>query len=573
MIFSTDSFVRGGARVSRLLCYLCLLVVITATGCDNTSRRVPGRAAIASADPLATAAGMEIIAAGGNAFDAAVAVAATLGVVEPASSGFGGGGFFLLYVAGDDEYRFIDAREAAPQAASRDMYLDLNGKPVPGASMEGGLAAGIPGQPAGLVYLTENFGRLPLAESLQPAIRNAKAGFAITPRALLGLKFRNKTLQQSAPFSAVFYPGGNQPQPGDLIVQEDLARTIERFAAGGKDGFYGGETARLLVDAVSAANGLWTMEDLADYKIIEREPIYFDYNGMHVVSAPPPSSGGVVLAQMMNFLSTYDLESVSTAQQTHYMIEAMKLAYRDRAVYLGDPDFTAMPLDVLLTQRYMEVQRGLIKDDEATPSSALPGIEPDGSEGTQTTHFSIIDKDGNRVAATVTINTWYGAGFMAAGTGVILNNEMDDFSIKRGVPNEFGLIGDEANSVAANKRPLSSMSPSFLESDRGIAVVGTPGGSRIITMVLQAALAWHEGASAEEMVSAKRFHHQYWPDVVNYEPGAINESDLEALAAMGHMLSPSKRPYGNMNVVTWDYATDEINSATDPRGEGEGRVY
>jgi gamma-glutamyltranspeptidase/glutathione hydrolase len=221
----------------------------------------------------------------------------------------------------------------------------------------------------------------------------------------------------------------------------------------------------------------------------------------------------------------------------------------------------------------MEVQRGLILDNKATPSAQLPGIEPDMSEGSQTTHFSVIDKDGNRVAGTITINTWYGAGFMPPGTGVILNNEMDDFAIKRGVPNEFGLIGDEANSVAPGKRPLSSMSPSFLESDRGVAIVGTPGGSRIITMVMQAALAWQQGADAEEMVSAKRFHHQYWPDVVNYEPGAISDADIEELSSMGHNLSPARRPYGNMNIVTWDYATNEVQSATDPRGEGEGRVY
>lgn len=558
---------------SRLLLALTVILALLGMGCDQPPDRVPGKAAIASADPLATAAGMEILAAGGNAFDAAVAVAATLGVVEPASSGLGGGGFYLLYVAAKDEYRFIDARETAPAASTRSMYLDAAGNPVPRASMEGGLSGGIPGQPAGLAYLAENFGNLTLSDSLQPAIRNAKAGFKITPRAILGLKFRSKTLQQSAPFAAVFYPDGDLPEAGDLIVQEDLARTLERFAADGLNGFYSGETASLLVDSVRGAGGIWSLEDLAAYKVVERAPIQFDYNGMRVISAPPPSSGGVVLAQIMNFLAAYPMAELTAAQQTHYLIEAMKLAYRDRAVYLGDPDFVSMPLDVLLTKRYMDVQRGLIQDDVATPSSALPGIEPDGSSGTQTTHFSVLDKEGNRVAGTITINTWYGAGFMAQGTGVIINNEMDDFSIKRGVPNEFGLIGDESNAVAANKRPLSSMSPSFLESERGIAVLGTPGGSRIITMVLQAALAWHEGASAQEMVSAKRFHHQYWPDVVNYESGAISEADIEQLESMGHKFSPARRPYGNMNVITWDYATNEVQSASDPRGEGEGRVY
>jgi gamma-glutamyltranspeptidase/glutathione hydrolase len=535
--------------------------------------QVPGKAAIASADPLATQAGMEVLAAGGNAFDAAVAVAGALGVVEPAASGLGGGGFFLLYLAAEDEYRFIDAREVAPAAASRNMYLDDNGNPVPRASTDGPLAAGIPGEPAGLAYLAEQFGVLPLSDSLEPAIRYAEEGFAITPRALIGLRFRKKSLLGSAAFAAVFYPDGQLPVEGDLIVQPDLAATYKRFAAKGNDGFYKGETAQLLVDGVRDAGGIWSLQDLATYKVVEREPTIFEYNGMRVVSAPPPSSGGIVLAQMLAFLSAYPLDELSVAQQAHYEVEAMRLAYRDRAVYMGDPDFVSIPVDTLLSEDYLQAHRQVVMSDRATPSSSLEGIDTDGSEGSQTTHFSVLDKAGNRVAATITVNTWYGAGFIPPGTGVILNNEMDDFAIKKGVPNEFGLIGDEANSVAPGKRPLSSMSPSFLESDRGIAIVGTPGGSRIITMVLQAALAWGKGASAEEMVSQKRFHHQYLPDVVNYEPGAFSAADIEQLESMGHSLAESRRPFGNMNVVTWDYATNSVRSATDPRGEGEGRVY
>jgi gamma-glutamyltranspeptidase/glutathione hydrolase len=535
--------------------------------------RVPGKAAIASADPLATKAGMEVLAAGGNAFDAAVAVAGALGVVEPAASGLGGGGFFLLYLAAEDEYKFIDARETAPAAATRNMYLDENSNPVHRASMDGPLAAGIPGEPAGLAYLAENFGDLPLSVSLAPAIRYAEEGFAITPRALLGLRFRKETLLNSPAFAAVFYPGGELPAEGDLIVQPDLATTYKRFADKGHEGFYTGETAQLLIDGVLAAGGIWSLEDLATYKVVERVPTIFEYNGMRVVSAPPPSSGGVALAQMFKFLSAYPLDNLSMAQQTHYEIEAMRLAYRDRAVYMGDPDFVAMPVDRLLSEDYLQAHRQKVTSDRAMASSSLEGIDTDRSEGSQTTHFSVLDGSGNRVSATITVNTWYGAGFIAPGTGVVLNNEMDDFSIKKGVPNEFGLIGDEANSIAAGKRPLSSMSPSFLESDQGMAIVGTPGGSRIITMVLQAARAWENGASAEEMVSRKRFHHQYLPDVVTYEPGALSAADIEKLQAMGHTLSESRRPFGNMNVVTWEYATNEVRSATDPRGEGEGRVY
>ena len=541
--------------------------------CDAPARKSPGKAAIASADPLATAAGMEVLAAGGNAFDAAVAVAGALGVVEPAASGLGGGGFFLLYLAADDEYRFIDAREVAPAEASRNMYLDEKDNPIKRASMDGPLAAGIPGEPAGLAYLAENFGNLPLSVTLAPAIRYAEEGFTISPRALLGLRFRKKTLLASPAFAAVFYPDGKLPVEGDLIIQSDLANTYKRFAKTGKDGFYRGETAHLLVDGVRNAGGIWNLADLENYKVVERVPTIFEYNGIRVVSAPPPSSGGIALAQMFNFLSAYPLDELSVAQQIHYEIEAMRLAYRDRAVYMGDPDFVAIPVDRLLSEDYLQGHRQKVASDQALASSSLEGIDTDGSEGRQTTHFSVLDRAGNRVSATITVNTWYGAGFIAPGTGVVLNNEMDDFSIKKGVPNEFGLIGDEANSIAAGKRPLSSMSPSFLESDRGMAIIGTPGGSRIITMVLQAALAWERGASAEEMVSQKRFHHQYLPDVVNYEPDVFSATDIETLQAMGHKLSESRRPFGNMNVVTWDYSTNEVRSATDPRGEGEGRVY
>ncbi len=558
-------------RLRPLLIAAALLGLLT--GCADAERRTPGKAAIASADPLATAAGMEVLQAGGNAFDAAVAVASSLGVVEPAGSGMGGGGFFLLYVAAEDEYRFIDARETAPAAASKNMYLDAEGNPVRQASTSGSLAAGIPGQPAGLVHVAENFGRLPLSESLAPAIRYAREGYPITARGLLGLRFRKSSALKSPAFVEVFYPNGELPAEGDRIVQPDLAASLERLAEQGRQGFYAGKTAELLVEGVQSAGGIWSLADLESYRVVEREPLSVDYKGMRVISAPPPSSGGVVLTQILNLLNTYPFDELPSTRQKHYLIEAMRLAYRDRAIYLGDPDFVDMPLDLILTPRYMELQRQLIKGDQATPSAELPGIEPDLGEGTQTTHFSIMDKEGNRVAATITINTWYGAAFMPPDTGIILNNEMDDFSIKRGVPNEFGLIGDEANSIAPGKRPLSSMSPSFLESDRGVAIVGTPGGSRIITMVLESALAWNDGATAAEMAAAKRFHHQYWPDVVNYEDGAFTPEELEQLTAMGHELAEARRPFGNMNVVTWDYATNVVESATDPRGEGEGRVY
>jgi len=560
-------------RLGRQIIVLALAFFLVAT---SACAKGPGQAAIASADPLATSAGLEILKKGGNAFDAAVAVASTLGVVEPAGSGLGGGGFFLLYLAKDKEYRFIDAREKAPAKATRDMYLDGAGEPVARISMDGPLAAGIPGTPAGIAYLSEQLGELSLDEALQPAIRHAEDGYKIGKRALLGLNFRKKTLLNSPAFAKIFYPDGDVPKEGSLIVQTDLAATLRRLGADGADGadgFYKGKTAELLIDGVTEAGGIWTKADLADYSVTEREPIFIDYGDMRIVSAPPPSSGGIAMTQILNFLDGYDLNTQDESQRAHYLIEAMRRAYRDRAIYLGDPDFAEMPLEMLTSSDYMAGQRVSVRADKATPSANLAGIGGDGSEGSQTTHFSVIDEDGNRVAGTITVNTWYGSGFVPPGSGVLLNNEMDDFSVKPGVPNGFNLVGDESNAIEPGKRPLSSMSPSFLESDRGVAVVGTPGGSRIITMVLLAALDWQQGASAEEMVSMKRFHHQYLPDVVNYEPGAFSPETIAELEGKGHKLSESKRPFGNMNVVTWDFATDKVESATDPRGEGEGRVY
>lgn len=556
----------------RILIAFWLSLALVPAACTTVTEPVPGRAAVASADPLATEAGMAILEAGGNAFDAAVAIAATLGVVEPSSSGIGGGGFFLLYLADSDEYRFVDAREVAPAAATRDMYLDAAGEPLQGATVSGPLAAGIPGEAAGFVHLAERYGSKPLAELLAPAIQHAENGFVMSSRQLLGLRFRQRAMLESPAMAQVFLPGGTLPAEGELIRQPDLAATLRRLATDGFDGFYRGETAQLLVDGVRAAGGIWTLDDLAGYRVIEREPLRLRYRDMDVITAPLPSSGGIVMAQIFNFLDQYDAAELAGAQGQHLLIEAMRRAYRDRALYLGDSDFVDVPVARLIAPAHVQTWMP-VSLTAATPSAALPGNPGDGSEGDQTTHFSVIDAAGNRVAATITINTWYGAAFVPPGTGVILNNEMDDFAVKPGLPNEFGLIGYSANEVQPGKRPLSSMSPTFLETADGIAVVGTPGGSRIITMVLRSSLAWLDGASAADMVGMKRFHHQYLPDSVSFEPGAFSAAERRQLEAMGHTLTEARRPFGNMNVVTFDYETGAVDSATDPRGEGEGQVY
>ena len=533
----------------------------------------PGEAGIATAHPLATEAGHEILAAGGNAFDAAVAISAALGVVEPFASGLGGGAFWLLHLAEEGTDVFVDAREMAPGAATADMFLDEQGEPIKGASFDGPLAAGIPGQAAGLVHLAEKYGRLPLATSLAPAIRYADEGVPAHRRVGSGLRFRRRVAERWPAFGEIYYPDGESLQEGALLRQPDLANTLRRFAKSGHDGFYKGETARLLVEGSRAAGGIWTLQDFADYEVVEREPIGFFFGRVRINSAPPPSSGGVAIANMLNILRGYDLQRLDSATRKHLIVESMRRAYRDRTEYLGDTDFTTVPLEQLLDQNYAAGQRSAIRADRATPSNALAEAAPVEPKGTNTTHFSVLDKDGNRVAGSMSINSWFGSAFMAPGTGVILNNEMDDFSIKPGVANSFELTGYAANAIEPKKRMLSSMSPTFLESERGIAILGTPGGSRIISMVLLASLAWIDGASAQEMVDLKRYHHQYLPDEVSYEEGAFTDQEQQALEALGHKLNTSRRTYGNMNVVTWDFATGKVEAVSDPRGGGESRVY
>ena len=534
---------------------------------------VAHKGAVASAHPLASAAGQQMLAQGGNAFDAAIAVAAALAVVEPTSSGIGGGGFFLLHRSSDGLDTMVDAREKAPGAASRDMYLDRQGNPVEHASTAGALAAAIPGEPAAFEYLARHYGKLPLTVSLAPAIRLAREGFPLYEKLRGAIEFKRSGLQQSPDAAHVFLTAsGEVPQLGALIKQPDLANTLEAIARQGAAGFYTGRIARDLVDGVRAGGGIWTLEDLAAYRVVERKPLIGEYRGARIVSASPPSSGGVALLDALGILSGYDLKSVDSATRKHLVVEAMQRAYRDRAVYLGDPDFVAMPIAQLTSKDYAAGQRASIRPDKAMPSDFLPGIET-APVGKDTTHFSVLDAQGNRVAATITINLFFGAGVVVPKTGVLLNDEMDDFSIKPGTPNAFGLVGNAENAIAPNKRPLSSMTPSFVETPRGLLIIGSPGGAYIISMVILGTLNYLDGMSAERIVAEPRYHHQYLPDVVEYEKGAFTESEAARLQAMGHRLEEAGRPWGNMEVITWDFASGKVAAASDPRGAGAGLVY
>ncbi len=528
--------------------------------------------AVASAHPLATQAGIEILKNGGNAFDAAVAVSAALAVVEPYGSGLGGGGFWLLHIAKDRNDVMLDGRERAPLAASRDMYLDKDGNVIPGASMNGPLAAGIPGTVAALERLTKQYGSLPLSTTLAPAIRYAREGFAVTEHYRKMAGNRLSAMQGANDATEIFLRDDAVPELGEMIVQSDLSDTLELIAKEGAKVFYTGELAKQMVDSVTEHGGIWSMQDLAEYKVVERAPEVIVYKGMRLVTASPPSSGGIALAEMLNMLSFFTVEKMKPVDRIHTLTEVMRRAYRDRAEHLGDTDFVDVPADMLTSSVYTNDLVKSIDRKKATPSSSLKSVGEPTGKGTDTTHFSIIDAEGNRVSATMSINFPFGSGFVAEGTGVLLNDEMDDFSAKPGVPNVYGLVGAEANAIEPGKRMLSSMSPSFLETSDRVAILGTPGGSRIITMVLLSMLDFYQGGDAESMVSLGRFHHQYLPDKIIYEPGVIDEALAKKLTAMGHQLEERTSSYGNMHVVIANKKDKRVEAASDSRGEGQAIV-
>ena len=551
---------------------LCLLVCVgcVGAGASAAEHSTPLQVGVATAHPLATQAGLEILREGGNAFDAAVAISAALAVVEPSSSGLGGGGFWLLHRASDKLEVMVDGREVAPAAASRDMFLDARGNVVAGLSTTSALGAGIPGEPAAFAYIAAKYGRLPLKRSLQPAITLAKEGFPLNERLRGGVEAKRGTFSKGDA-GKFFLKNGAVPEVGAVIRQPDLARTLSMLAEQGARGFYQGPLAKRLVDGVHQLGGNWSLEDLAKYQVKERKPIYGEYRGARIVSAPPPSSGGTALINALNILAGFDLQGFDGATRKHLVVEALRRAHRDRAEYLGDPDFVRVPIEQLLSPYYAAGQRASVRIDRATPSDALPGITT-APPGVQTTHFSVLDADGNRVAGTLSINFFFGSGLMVPGVGVMLNNEMDDFSSKPGVPNGYRLVGSEANAIAPGKRMLSSMTPTFVESQDGLMILGTPGGSYITGMVLLATLDWLAGIPPKEFIAKGRYHHQYMPDVLSFEPGAMTEEEQLTLQKYGHQLRESPQP-GNMQIVTWDYKTGEVQAVSDPRGLGVGVVY
>ncbi len=494
---------------------------------------------VVTAQHLATAVGVDVLRKGGNAVDAAVAVGYALSVVYPAAGNLGGGGFMTIHMA-DGSKTFIDFREVAPLAATPDMYLDASGNVVKGLSLKGYLAVAVPGSVAGMEHAREKYGTLKREALIAPAIVLAEKGFALDQGDVDMFRSATEDLRADPPSAAIFTNKGEAYKPGDRLVQKDLAKTLRLISRHGKDGFYKGPVAAAIVASSAVGKGIVTQADLDRYHTREMAPVECDYRGYRIVSAPPPSSGGVVICEIFNILEGYPMKELGfhSAQGVHYQIEAMRHAYMDRNSYLGDPDFVKNPLERLLDKGYAARIRAAIDPAKAGISQDIkPGVAP--HEGSNTTHYSIVDKDGNAVSVTYTLNEWFGARVTAAGTGVLLNDEMDDFAAKVGVPNLYGLVQGQANSIAPTKTPLSSMSPTIVLKDgKTVMVVGAPGGSRIITGVAHTILNVIDyGMNVQEAVDAPRFHQQWLPETTNVESFALSPDTRKLLEEKGQKFS------------------------------------
>ena len=509
---------------------------------------------VASEQGLATQVGLDILKQGGNAIDAAVAVGFALAVVLPNAGNIGGGGFMVLHDDKTGKDVAIDFREIAPAKASRDMYLDNQGNVIDGKSLFTHDASGVPGTVAGMEYALKKWGTMPLSKVLEPAIKLADKGFIVSDVLAQTLKEEKSTLGKWSASKAIFFKNGEPLKSGDLLVQKDLAKSLRLIAKQGAKAFYQGEIATKIAKEMQSQGGTMTLEDLKAYKVVERQPIIGDYRGYKVVTMPPPSSGGVHLIEILNMLEHYPIkeDGVNSAKNIHHMAESMKLAYADRSEYLGDPDFVKIPVTGLTSKAYANERVKTIDDNKATLSSTIKPGKPQPYESDQTTHFSVMDKAGNAVAVTYTLNLNFGSGIVAEGTGILLNNEMDDFSVKPGVPNAFGLVGGTANAIEAKKRPLSSMTPTIvMKNNKPWLVTGSPGGARIITTVLQSVVNTidHEMNPAEAIITP-RVHHQWLPDELRVEEG-ISPDTIKLLQDKGHKVV-TKAPMGRIQIIQAD---------------------
>lgn len=546
---------------------LFFLLCACSTAAEHTHGVLARNGMVVTAHPEATRVGVEILRQGGTAMDAAIAVQFALAVVYPSAGNIGGGGFVVLRKA-DGTTAALDFREKAPALATRSMYLDSNGNVVDKLSTRGHLAAGVPGTVDGMVQLHQHYGSLPFANLVQPAIALARNGFVLT----------DKEAQKYNAMQEDFAQYNTRPVPlakttewktGDTVMIEELAQTLERIRDNGRDGFYAGTTAKNIVEEMQRGGGMISYDDLQNYHAVWRAPVTGAYKGYTVISMAPPSSGGIALVQLLQSIAPYPLRDWgwNTPRTTHVLTEAERRVYADRATHLGDPDFYRVPVVPLLQPAYNTQRMKNMSLERATPSSDIQAGEPTHRESEQTTHFSIVDKWGNAVAITTTLNSGFGSTVFVGGSGFLLNNEMDDFSAKPGVPNMYGLVGGEANAIAPNKRMLSAMTPTIVEKEGKLfMVVGSPGGSTIITSVLQTILNVVEhDMTMQEAVNAKKFHHQWLPDTLFYERDALSTSTQKALKAMGHSLQ-EREPIGRVDAILVR-GDGMLEGAADPRGD------
>jgi gamma-glutamyltranspeptidase / glutathione hydrolase len=547
----------------------------------NTGWREPLRephAMVASTSRLASQIGTDVMKRGGNAVDAAVAVAFALAVVYPEAGNLGGGGFMLIRFH-DGRTTAIDYREVAPLAATRDMFIDSSGQLIKGegSSTVGYRAPGVPGTVAGLELALKKYGsgRFSWRQLIEPARRLASQGFKLSNRIAATLQDNARKLSLYEDSRKIFLNDGNQFKEGEMLRQPELAATLLRLQRNGAREFYNGRTARLIAADMSRNNGLITLEDLRRYTAKEREPLRSTYRGHEIISMPPPSSGGIVLMQMLNILEGYDLGAMNaeSSEKYHLMIEAMRRAYADRAEYMGDPDFSSIPTAAMISKAYAARQRSSIKLDRASTSEEIRGGRPEGNTTGSTTHFSVVDPQGNVVANTYTINDLYGSGVSAKGTGVLLNDEMDDFTAKPGTPNLWGVIQGARNSIEPGKRPLSSMTPTIVLRKDGSVwfAVGARGGARIINAVFQIVInIIDHGMNIQQAIDAPRIHHQWFPDAVRHEPFGLSSDTLRALEARGHKIeeAASPRNIASAEGIMIEEGTLMRLGASDPRNDG-----
>nr|WP_275659612.1 gamma-glutamyltransferase [Shewanella insulae] len=524
---------------------------------------------VATQEAVATQVGVDILKQGGNAVDAAVAVGFALAVTLPRAGNIGGGGFMLVHLAEDNKTVAIDYREVAPKRAHKDIFLNEQGDAVAKLSREHGLAVGVPGTVMGMELALKKYGTMSMAQVIEPAIKLAEQGISVTPDLASSLAGLKRRISQWPSSKAIFYrPDGSNFEIGDTLSQKALAHSLKLIKKQGSKGFYEGETAEKIVASVTQAGGIMTLDDLKEYRVVERQPVEGEYRGYKVVSMPPPSSGGIHIIEMLNMLEPYPIAKLghNTADTLHLMAEVMKRAYADRSEYLGDPDYVQVPVKTLISKDYAQSRAKGIAINRVTPSSEISPGKITGYESPQTTHYSVVDKWGNAVANTYTLNFSYGSGLVAEGTGILLNNEMDDFSAKPGVPNGYGLIGGDANAVEGGKRPLSSMSPTIVMKDgKPFIVTGSPGGSRIINTTLQIIMnVIDHGLNIAEASYSSRVHHQWLPDELRVEK-SLNRDTISLLEARGHKVSVKDAMGSTQSIMVTD---EGIFGASDPRRAG-----